>query len=61
MAKLGRPVEIPDGPAAGPERGGSIWQAIHPMLLELIRAHRSTLLFVNSRRLAERLTAALNE
>ena len=61
MAKLGRPVEIPDGPAAGPERGSSIWQAIHPMLLDLIRAHRSTLLFVNSRRLAERLTAALNE
>ena len=61
MAKLGRPVEIPDGPAAGSERGGSIWQAIHPMLLDLIRAHRSTLLFVNSRRLAERLTAALNE
>jgi ATP-dependent Lhr-like helicase len=61
MAKLGRSDEIPDGPAAGAERGGSIWPAIHPMLLELIRAHRSTLLFVNSRRLAERLTAALNE
>jgi len=39
----------------------SIWPAIHPRLLELIRAHRSTLLFVNSRRLAERLAAALNE
>src|SRR5512143_583528 len=61
MAKLARPVEIPDGPASGPERGASIWPAIHPMLLDLIRAHRSTLLFVNSRRLAERLTAALNE
>jgi ATP-dependent Lhr-like helicase len=61
MAKLGRPAEIPDGPAAGPERGTSIWPAIHPMLLDLIRAHRSTLLFVNSRRLAERLTSALNE
>ena len=61
MAKLARPAEIPDGPAAGAERGGSIWPAIHPMLLDLIRGHRSTLLFVNSRRLAERLTAALNE
>src|SRR5207253_8330343 len=30
-------------------------------LLELIRAHRSTLIFVNSRRLAERMAAALNE
>ncbi|MDC0674333.1 Lhr family helicase [Nannocystis radixulma] len=35
--------------------------ASHPRLVELIRAHRSTMLFVNSRRLAERLAAALNE
>ena len=39
----------------------SIWTAIHPRLLELVRSHRSTLLFVNSRRIAERLAAALNE
>ena len=39
----------------------SIWSAIHPRLLELIRAHQSTLIFVNSRRLAERLAGALNE
>ncbi|MBZ5560063.1 MAG: DEAD/DEAH box helicase [Acidobacteriia bacterium] len=39
----------------------SIWAAIHPRLLELIRAHRSTLIFVNGRRLAERIAAALNE
>ena len=39
----------------------SIWTSIHPTLVELIKAHRSTLLFVNSRRLAERLAAALNE
>jgi len=39
----------------------SIWTAIHPRLLELIRAHRSTLIFVNSRRLAERMAGALNE
>jgi ATP-dependent Lhr-like helicase len=39
----------------------SIWASIHPRLLELIRAHQSTLLFVNSRRLAERLAGALNE
>ncbi len=61
MARLAEPVEISSGPAAkGPSRP-SIWPAIHPRLLELIRAHRSTLLFVNSRRLAERLAAALNE
>src|SRR5207302_1829087 len=39
----------------------SIWPAIHPRLLELIGAHRSTMIFVNSRRLAERLAGALNE
>ena len=39
----------------------SIWPAIHPRLLELIRQHRSTIIFVNSRRLAERLAARLNE
>ena len=61
MAKLGQPEEIPSGPASqGPKRA-SIWTAIHPRLLELIRAHRSTLIFVNSRRVAERLAAALNE
>jgi ATP-dependent helicase Lhr and Lhr-like helicase len=43
------------------EASGSIWPAVYPALLELIRAHRSTLIFVNSRRLAERLAARLNE
>ncbi len=54
------PLEIPEGPASAVKRR-SIWPAIHPRLLELIRAHRSTILFVNSRRLAERLAGALNE
>ncbi|MBN8610476.1 MAG: DEAD/DEAH box helicase [Deltaproteobacteria bacterium] len=39
----------------------SIWPSIHPRLVELVRAHRSTMIFVNSRRLAERLAADLNE
>src|SRR5205807_2316361 len=43
----------------GPRR--SIWPAIHPRILELVRQHRSTIIFVNSRRLAERLAAAINE
>ena len=60
MARLGEPAEIPSGPVTAVQRA-SIWPAIHPRLLELIRAHRSTLIFVNSRRLAERLAAALNE
>jgi ATP-dependent Lhr-like helicase len=61
MARLAAPVAIPSGPAAqGPARA-SVWSSIHPRLLELIGTHRSTLLFVNSRRLAERLAGALNE
>src|SRR5919108_687090 len=59
MGELGRPVE---GQQPGdPEVRTSIWPALHPVLLDLIRAHRSTLVFVNSRRLAERLAARLNE
>ena len=68
MAELGKPVLGSDGEpvlmgaAAGdPEVRSSIWPAIYPQLLELIRAHTSTLVFVNSRRLAERLAAKLNE
>ncbi|HYE90423.1 MAG TPA: DEAD/DEAH box helicase [Terriglobales bacterium] len=40
---------------------GTIWTAIHPRVLELVRQHRSTLIFVNNRRLAERVAAAVNE
>jgi ATP-dependent helicase Lhr and Lhr-like helicase len=39
----------------------SIWPAIYPELLELVRSHRSTIVFVNNRRGAERLAARLNE
>ena len=61
MALLGESEGIASGPASAAPQKASIWPAIHPRLLELIRAHRSTLIFVNSRRLAERLAAALNE
>jgi ATP-dependent helicase Lhr and Lhr-like helicase len=39
----------------------SIWPAIYPELLDLVQAHRSTIIFVNSRRGAERLAVRLNE
>ncbi|MEU4673739.1 ATP-dependent helicase [Amycolatopsis sp. NPDC023774] len=39
----------------------SIWPAVEERVLELIQAHRSTIVFANSRRLTERLTARLNE
>ena len=39
----------------------SIWPAIYPELLELIRQHKSTIMFVNNRRSAERIALRLNE
>src|SRR5690348_8376749 len=41
--------------------GTSIWPSIYPHLLELVEQHRSTIVFVNNRRLAERLALRLNE
>ncbi|MDQ3866005.1 MAG: DEAD/DEAH box helicase, partial [Actinomycetota bacterium] len=41
--------------------GRSIWPSIYPKLLELVQKHRSTIVFVNNRRLAERLSLRLNE
>ncbi len=59
------------GPQAGPTANGadldrpeankSIWPHVHPRVLELIRAHRTTIVFCNARRTAERLAAHLNE
>jgi ATP-dependent helicase Lhr and Lhr-like helicase len=60
MARLGR-TEPPDGAAATDVMRKSIWSAIHPRLVELVRERRSTIIFVNSRRIAERMAAALNE
>jgi ATP-dependent Lhr-like helicase len=62
MAAIG---EASDDPASGSASGvpdrSSIWPHIDERLVELIRAHRSTIVFANSRRLAERLCANLNE
>jgi len=54
MAKLG------EADAEGQKRT-SIWQSIHPRLLEIVRGRTSTLIFVNARRIAERMAGALNE
>jgi ATP-dependent Lhr-like helicase len=49
-------------PGTGSEGGSrSIWPSIYPALLELVTTHRSTIVFVNNRRLAERLALRLNE
>ncbi|HWN22425.1 MAG TPA: DEAD/DEAH box helicase, partial [Gaiellaceae bacterium] len=54
-------VPLEDMREPGDENGNSIWPSIYPALLELVRAHRSTIVFVNNRRLAERLALRLNE
>ncbi len=62
-AELSNPVPA-DGQEqdAGTERSSqSIWPSIYPELLRLVREHRSTIVFVNNRRLAERLALRLNE
>ncbi|MEX2660214.1 MAG: DEAD/DEAH box helicase, partial [Acidimicrobiales bacterium] len=67
MSRLGEILDEPpstsgaSGPGPGAPVRSSIWPSVHPKLLELIRSHRSTLIFVNARRLAERLAARLNE
>jgi ATP-dependent helicase Lhr and Lhr-like helicase len=61
------PVEDMREPGAVPTESGaegsqsSIWPSIYPKILELVEAHRSTIVFVNNRRLAERLALRLNE
>ncbi len=42
-------------------RTRSIWPSIYPEIIRLVREHRSTIVFANSRGLVERLAAALNE
>ncbi len=45
----------------GNQDGGGMWPLIYPRLLDMILAHRSTIVFVNSRRLAERVAQQLTE
>jgi len=63
MGDIGEPVEeFPIGGSAvsDPERR-TIWPAIEGSVVQLIRQHRSTIVFANSRRLSERLSARINE
>ncbi|MFF5071685.1 ATP-dependent helicase [Micromonospora olivasterospora] len=52
--------EPPGDDLDGPRRA-SIWPAVEERVYSLVRAHRSTIVFTNSRRSAERLCARLNE
>jgi ATP-dependent Lhr-like helicase len=50
-----------DHPGAQARDGGGMWPLIYPRLLDEILAHRSTIVFVNSRRLAERVAQQVSE
>src|SRR5205823_190157 len=54
-------VVVPLDDMREPEEQQSIWPSIYPELLRLVESHRSTIVFVNNRRLAERLALRLNE
>ncbi|MCW3159328.1 ATP-dependent helicase [Micropruina sonneratiae] len=61
LGALGETTDDLSGPAASDPRRTSIWPHVEERIVDLVAAHRSTLVFANSRRLAERLTARLNE
>jgi ATP-dependent Lhr-like helicase len=61
MARLGAVENQPGGANSQEPKRTSIWQSIYPRLLEIIRRRTSTLIFVNARRVAERLAGALND
>jgi len=53
-------IELPDAPLEA-VMSGEVWTQIYDRLTQLIREHRTTLVFVNTRRMAERLTRHLSE
>ncbi|WP_416393941.1 MULTISPECIES: DEAD/DEAH box helicase [unclassified Curtobacterium] len=59
MTELGAPPVGAD--ATESPTNGSIWPHVEERVVDLVEEHRSTIVFANSRRLAERLTARLNE
>jgi len=58
--KLDLGIEVPPMPL-GPVATNEMWDAIYDRLVELVGQHRSTLVFVNTRRMAERLCHQLGE
>ena len=61
LAEMGQPTGDLSGAASGPEQRASIWPHVEERIVDLVAGHTSTLVFSNSRRLAERLTTRLNE
>ena len=58
--KLDLGIEVPPMPL-GPVASNEMWDAIYDRLVELVGQHRSTLVFVNTRRMAERIAHQLGE
>src|SRR5437660_1789974 len=53
-------IEVPKSPLEA-VMCGEVWQEIYERLIELIESHRTTLVMVNTRRLAERMAHRLSE
>jgi ATP-dependent Lhr-like helicase len=58
--KLDLGVEVPSS-ELGPVASNEMWDEIYERIVQLVNAHRSTLVFVNTRRLAERIAHQLGE
>src|SRR6195256_516007 len=58
--RLDLAIEIPSSPLEA-VMAAEVWEEIYERLVQLITEHRTTLVFVNTRRLAERLTLHLSE
>ena len=53
-------IELPDSPLQA-VMSGEVWDDVYDRLAQLIREHKTTLVFVNTRRLAERVSRHLGE
>ncbi len=58
--KLDLGIEIPNSPLTA-VMANEVWTEIYARLIQFIKSHETTLIFVNTRRLAERLSHNLNE
>jgi len=58
--KIDLEIEVPGSPLEA-VMSGEVWQETYKRLVELIESHRTTLIFVNTRRLAERMAFQLSE
>ncbi|MFY0409459.1 DEAD/DEAH box helicase, partial [Solicola sp. PLA-1-18] len=61
MTELGTAAPVEGSAAGDVERQASIWPHVEERVVDLVYAHRTSIVFANSRRLSERLTARLNE